>query len=72
MPLDFKEVAPDPKVKENSQKARLAALVERKGKGPAPLHLDSQVIPSLVRKVRGWVFRVCVEPWYKNAVMAQM
>ncbi|GLC36952.1 hypothetical protein PLESTB_000174900 [Pleodorina starrii] len=54
MPLDFKEVAPDPKLKENSQKARLAALAERKGKGPAPLHLDSQVIPTLVRKVGDW------------------
>ncbi|GIL50975.1 hypothetical protein Vafri_7052 [Volvox africanus] len=54
MPLDFKEVAPDPKVKENNQKARLIALAERKGKGPAPLHLDSQVIPTLVRKVGDW------------------
>lgn len=52
MPLDFKEVAPDPKAKENNQKARLAALAEQKGKGTAPLHLDSQVIPTLVRKVR--------------------
>ncbi|EFJ49647.1 hypothetical protein VOLCADRAFT_117102 [Volvox carteri f. nagariensis] len=54
MPLDFKEVEPDPKAKENSQKAKLANLAERKGKGPTPLHLDSQVIPTLVRKIGDW------------------
>ncbi|GFR52102.1 hypothetical protein Agub_g14615 [Astrephomene gubernaculifera] len=55
MTLDFKEVAPDPKAKKDQkQKPRPAVLAERKGKGPAPLHLDSQVIPTLVRKVGDW------------------
>lgn len=56
MPLDFKETGPDLKKekdkKDSAEKARLEAIIARKGKGPAPLHLDSQVIPTLVRKVR--------------------
>lgn len=55
MPLYFEEVAPDPKAKKerDAKQQRPAILVERKGPPPAPMHLESQVIPTLIRKVGG-------------------
>ncbi|KAG2449983.1 hypothetical protein HYH02_000087 [Chlamydomonas schloesseri] len=57
MPLYFEEVAPDPKAKKDkdaSKQQRPAILVERKGPPPAPMHLESQVVPTLIRKVGDW------------------
>ncbi|KAG2429085.1 hypothetical protein HXX76_011325 [Chlamydomonas incerta] len=56
MPLYFEDVAPDPKAKgqKDAKQQRPAILVERKGPPPAPMHLESQVVPTLIRKVGDW------------------
>ncbi|PNH00774.1 hypothetical protein TSOC_013384 [Tetrabaena socialis] len=54
MPLYFEDIAPDPKAKKDGKKGASkapVAVTERTGPAPAAQHLDSQIIPTLVRKV---------------------
>ncbi|KAG2495165.1 hypothetical protein HYH03_006772 [Edaphochlamys debaryana] len=55
MPIEFKEEVPDPKAKKDpKQKVVRPVAIERKGPAPTPQQLESQVIPTLVRRVGDW------------------